>query len=236
MRNFTQLTGLRVSGPFFQASTRPIYPLHIKHANGQVSIQSYPRHTTRSFSSQTNDSETNITFQPGKRLSGRKCLITGGTSGIGFAIAERFLQEGASTIVLVGRSQMRLEEAASRLAPFTIESPTVDESNGEVATRAPEEDMQQSTQGNIRLLVGDVSDTGSWMRELEKEMVSYPVYIKDSKPNIILGKCRHPGQRSRNLDLKHPTKIRAGRYFNDSTHKSRRCNADFESINASLDP
>jgi NAD(P)-dependent dehydrogenase (short-subunit alcohol dehydrogenase family) len=103
-------------------------------------------------------------------------MITGGTSGIGFAIAERFLQEGASTIVLVGRSQARLEEAAKKLESLAVTLPDLGESNDEVATRAPEEDNQQSTQGKIRLLVGDVSDAGSWMRELEKEMVSYLVY------------------------------------------------------------
>ncbi|CAI7569965.1 unnamed protein product [Penicillium bialowiezense] len=105
-----------------------------------------------------------------------------GTSGIGYAIAERFLQEGASTIVLVGRSHKRLEEAASRLEPFTNKSPVLEEPNGKIATRAPEEDSHQPTQGNIRLLVGDVSDAGSWMRELEKEMAS----LFNSFPNILV--------------------------------------------------
>ena len=98
-------------------------------------------------------------------------MITGGTSGIGFAIAERFLQEGASSIVLVGRTQTRLREAATRLASLPGTSAGLEESNGIVATRAPEEDVQQSTPEKIRLLVGDVSEAGSWMRELEKEMV-----------------------------------------------------------------
>lgn len=103
-------------------------------------------------------------------------MITGGTSGIGFAIAERFLQEGASTIVLVGRSQTRLEEAAAKLESLAVTLPDLGESNNGIATRAPEEDNQQSTQGKIRLLVGDVSDAGSWMRELEKEMVAtFPI-------------------------------------------------------------
>ncbi|KUM63175.1 hypothetical protein ACN42_g3923 [Penicillium freii] len=104
-------------------------------------------------------------------------MITGGTSGIGFAIAERFLQEGASTIVLVGRSQTRLEEAAAKLEPLTVTLPEIGESNDEVATRTPEEDNQQSTQGKIRLLVGDVSNAGSWMRELEKEMANVDILV-----------------------------------------------------------
>jgi NAD(P)-dependent dehydrogenase (short-subunit alcohol dehydrogenase family) len=112
-------------------------------------------------------------------------MITGGTSGIGFAIAERFLKEGASTIVLVGRSQTRLEEAAAKLWSLAVIPSDLGESNDEIATRTPEEDNQQSMQGKIRLLVGDVSDAGSWMRELEKEMVSYLVYLNTSLLTII---------------------------------------------------
>ncbi|EKV15801.1 3-oxoacyl-acyl carrier protein reductase [Penicillium digitatum PHI26] len=104
-------------------------------------------------------------------------MITGGTSGIGFAIAERFLQEGASTIVLVGRSQKRLEEAAAKLGSITVTESDFTESSDYIATRVPEGNNQQSTQGKIRLLVGDVSDAGSWMRELEKEMANVDILV-----------------------------------------------------------
>ncbi|CAG8360832.1 unnamed protein product [Penicillium salamii] len=174
MTHSTALARLRVSRHSISATSRLVYPSHIEHAT-PVIFQS-PRYITRSLSSQTNNNGANNTFQPGNRLSGRKCLITGGTSGIGYAIAERFLQEGASTIVLVGRSQERLEQAALRLAPFTNTSP-IEESDSVVATRAPEEDARQSPPGNIRLLVGDVSDARSWMRELEKEMASQPTNV-----------------------------------------------------------
>lgn len=146
-------------------------------------------------------------------------MITGGTSGIGFAIAERFLQEGASTIVLIGRSQTRLEEAAAKLDSLTGTVSDLGGNNDEIATRAPEEDNQQSTQAKIRLLVGDISDAGSWMRELEKEMVSYPMYLSEcSPPNHNSGKCRYPSQRSRNFDIKHSAKIRARRYLHNPTY------------------
>jgi NAD(P)-dependent dehydrogenase (short-subunit alcohol dehydrogenase family) len=78
-------------------------------------------------------------------------MVTGGTSGIGFAIAERFLQEGASTIILVGRSQERLQKAAEKLSVI---------------------DGTEISSDKVRLVVGDVGEAGTWMRELEKEMVS----------------------------------------------------------------
>ncbi|CAI7591484.1 unnamed protein product [Penicillium viridicatum] len=169
------LIRLRVPTLFIQTSFRPINLRNVGYVNSQVS--SHPLgYTKRSYSSQPNENN-HIIFQPGNRLAGRKCMITGGTSGIGFAIAERFLQEGASTIVLVGRSQTRLEEAAAKLEPLTVTLPEIGESNDEVATRTPEEDNQQSTQGKVRLLVGDVSNAGSWMRELEKEMANVDILV-----------------------------------------------------------
>ena len=48
----------------------------------------------------------------GKTLSGRNILVTGGSSGIGFAIAKRCAEEGAN-IIIVGRNEKRLKNAAS---------------------------------------------------------------------------------------------------------------------------
>ncbi|KAJ6024126.1 Short-chain dehydrogenase/reductase SDR [Penicillium herquei] len=83
-------------------------------------------------------------------------MITGGTSGIGFAIAERFLQEGASSIILVGRSQKRLEAAATSL-------------------QSPEK---------VQILVGDVSEAASWVRELEKEMTNVDILVNSAGISI----------------------------------------------------
>lgn len=52
-----------------------------------------------------------------KRLDGKITLITGATGGIGEATAKRFLEEGAS-VMLVGRSEQKLNETQQRLTGF----------------------------------------------------------------------------------------------------------------------
>ena len=187
-------------------------------------------------------------FKPAERLSGRTCMITGGTSGIGFAIAERFLQEGVARVILVGRSQQRLENAATRLgAP-----PEGTDGNGNdvLATRAPENQQQtpgldgdgngQQTpsNGRIGLFVGDVSEPGSWMRKLEKEMVD-PATLNEhtiQHTNNFAATSRHPHQRSRSLPLKPPPQNHTRRHLTHSPHKPRRRDTHFARPNARLNP
>ncbi|RAK86304.1 3-oxoacyl-acyl carrier protein reductase [Aspergillus costaricaensis CBS 115574] len=106
-------------------------------------------------------------FTPSNRLSNRTCMITGGTSGIGFAIAERFLQEGASRVILIGRSYERLYNAASRLQ---IDSPAIPSTEPSQPITNPEKHQLLESSPRISLLIGDIADAGSWTRELEKAM------------------------------------------------------------------
>lgn len=56
-----------------------------------------------------------VTIAPNELLKGRKALVTGGTSGIGYAIASAFLRSGAS-VVITGRTEQRLDDSTKKLA------------------------------------------------------------------------------------------------------------------------
>ncbi|MBP3365702.1 MAG: SDR family oxidoreductase [Treponema sp.] len=60
------------------------------------------------------------TLAPNELLTGRKALITGGTSGIGFEIAKAFLNSGAS-VVITGCSQERLDSALNKICETNLE-------------------------------------------------------------------------------------------------------------------
>ncbi|KAJ3929496.1 MAG: short-chain dehydrogenase/reductase [Lentinula lateritia] len=65
--------------------------------------------------------------KPSLSQAGRTILITGGGSGIGFAIARSFAQASASRIIIVGRRASVLEEAASKLREeFKDSNPTTE--------------------------------------------------------------------------------------------------------------
>jgi len=48
------------------------------------------------------------------KLSNNKILITGGATGIGLGLAERFIKEG-NTVIICGRREMALQEASEKL-------------------------------------------------------------------------------------------------------------------------
>lgn len=59
-----------------------------------------------------------VSLNPSELLKNRCALITGGTSGIGYAIAESFLKAGMSAVVITGRNQLKIDETCSKLSKY----------------------------------------------------------------------------------------------------------------------
>lgn len=113
-------------------------------------------------------------------------MITGGSSGIGLAIAERYLQEGAKRVILVGRSYQRLLKAANYLGGVVVTPEKLDQATQEdwdvigfsEFQEQPEVSLEKkpgsfaAISETVSLLVGDVSSVDQWERELESQMVN----------------------------------------------------------------
>ena len=168
---------LQLLKPRLRGTTAAIRQQRLLSARHRIPLRFQPAlaSQTRSYTSPP-PSNQHIHFPVAARLSGQTCMITGGTSGIGYAIAERFLQEGAERVILVGRSYERLAGAAKRLETLDLPGGHRNDIRGvdEIAIRAPEEDRSPGVieaGRKVSLLVGDVSESGSWARLLEGEMV-----------------------------------------------------------------
>lgn len=104
------------------------------------------------------------------KIEGKKALITGGDSGIGWHTAQRLLDEGA-TVVLSDQDQESLDEAASRLEAeegrlfaFAADITSVD-------SLADLHDKVQSAVGDIDILVQSAGITGAqgYFHEIDDE-------------------------------------------------------------------
>ena len=88
------------------------------------------------------------------RLQGKRALVTGGSEGIGFAIAEAFLREGAE-ICLVGRDAGKLEAAGTKLGGGAVETVSAD-----LATGAGIDTVVEHVKGSGRALDILVNNAG----------------------------------------------------------------------------
>lgn len=83
-------------------------------------------------------------------LSARTAIITGGSSGIGLATAQRFLQSGA-TVEIWGRSQATLDSALAELAPLgPVTARSVDVTDPDAVNAAAQAFL--AAQGKIDIL------------------------------------------------------------------------------------
>jgi 3-oxoacyl-[acyl-carrier protein] reductase len=90
-------------------------------------------------------------------LNGRAAVVTGGAQGIGFAIASRMLQSGAS-VSLWDRDAETLSAAASQLQGGRVTTAVVDVTDPDAAQRAAEATANEH--GKIDILVANAGIAG----------------------------------------------------------------------------
>ena len=95
-----------------------------------------------------------------KRLDGKVAIITGATGGIGEATAKRFLDEGAS-VMLVGRSAEKLKATRERLAADSGLADFVADAADEEATAVAIEATVKAF-GGVDILIANAGTEGNF--------------------------------------------------------------------------
>ena len=95
-----------------------------------------------------------------KRLNGKVAIVTGATGGIGEAAAKRFLDEGAS-VMLVGRSAEKLAATRERLSGFENVAHFVADATDEAATKASVEATVEEF-GGVDILLANAGTEGNF--------------------------------------------------------------------------
>ena len=107
------------------------------------------------------------------KLSGNTVLITGGTSGVGHALASRFLARG-NTVLITGRTEERL--AATRQSLVGVHTYVCDQSDPKAIARLHAEVVQAFPDLNILInnagigLKRNLNDASVPLTELEREI------------------------------------------------------------------
>ena len=129
------------------------------------------------------------------KLDGKVALITGAGTGIGSAIAERFVSDGAK-ICITGRRQEMLDEVAQSLPNGAVLTCAGDVSRLEDARRMIETSLKFT--GKLDVLVNNAAiDAGGttvvdldpevWHKVLETNITGPMYLMKESIPHMIKG-------------------------------------------------
>lgn len=114
------------------------------------------------------------------RLDGKRALITGGTSGIGAATAELFIQEGAR-VVIAGRSEEKGSALADRIGAHYVHADITNEQDIERMIVSATDSL-----GGLDILFNNAGGpVGAPIGELSQQHIDYGVHLLLS--SVILG-------------------------------------------------
>ena len=126
------------------------------------------------------------------KLQGKVALITGGGGGIGAAIVERFVHEGAK-VCISGRRQEGLDEMARTLPSGTVATCAGDVSKDEDAARMVKTTVDFG--GRIDVLVNNAgtnvtgslvdTDRAVWKKGIEVNLIGPFLLMREAIPHMI---------------------------------------------------
>src|SRR5581483_6833968 len=113
------------------------------------------------------------------KLDGKVAIVTGAGRGIGRAIAEAYLQEGASVTITAAREQAEIDQLAKQNGPERVLALLADVTNPEVC----EQVVDQTTQrfGHIDILV---NNAGRGMKYVSASFLTEPTRFWETDPSV----------------------------------------------------
>jgi len=128
------------------------------------------------------------------KLEGKVALVTGGGTGIGAAITERFVKEGAK-VCITGRRQQMIDKVAQSLPPGTVTTCSGDVSKDDDVARMVETTL--SFGGKLDVLINNagissqvpVADLNreEWQKVFDVNLTGPFLLMKASIPHMIKG-------------------------------------------------
>ncbi len=115
---------------------------------------------------------------PAPELEGVRALVTGGTSGLGFAMSQALAEAGAH-VVLTGRTEQRVQDAASRIGDLVT---------GLVMDVRDEQSVSASVDSALRALGGIdvlVNNAGIGMRTVNPNFMTEPMGFWQVSPDAF---------------------------------------------------
>ncbi len=118
----------------------------------------------------------NISVSETTILEGIRTLVTGGTSGLGFAMSQALAEAGAR-VVLTGRTEQRVQDAATRIAPGAT---------GLIMDVRDEQSVSAGVERALTILGGIdvlVNNAGIGMRTVNPDFMTEPIGFWQVSPD-----------------------------------------------------